>query len=299
MLLSMGTTPTGTSWYIYLSETAHVINNRVDHLEISLQEAGGTLDNATGLANGSIDIGFIEASVADESYRGIGRFEGKRNEDLRIFTYVAKSSMHWAVTRQSGITSIEELNGKEFNPSSIGGGGEYITEKVFNVIGVKPNYQRMTLDEAAQKVRNGELIGFSYNGVPPIPIFAEVHSVQPLRILSLKDDQVAAVVEELPFLSSSIIPEDSYPGSPEAHTIGIYTGLGMNKDLDTNIVYEMAKAYYENLDKIGEVFPLAADSTPEDTIKNTTVPLHAGVIKYFKEIGMDVPEELIPHEYME
>ena len=73
----------------------------------------------------------------------------------------------------------------------------------------------------------------------------------------------------------------------------------MNKDLDTNIVYEMAKAYYENLDKIGEVFPLAADSTPEDTIKNTTVPLHAGVIKYFKEIGMDVPEELIPHEYME
>lgn len=299
VLLNMGTMPTGTSWYLYMSESANVMNNNVNNLNISLQETGGTRSNAIELANETIDVGFIEAFVADESYHGIGRFEGEGNEDLRIFSYVAQSSMHWAVTQESGITSFEELNGEEFNPSSVGGGGEYITEKVFNVIGVEPDYQRMTLEDAADMVRNGQLIGFSYNGVPPIPTFTEVHSSQPLRVLSLTDEQVAAVEEELPFLSSSIIPEDAYPGSPEAQTIGVYMGMGMNKSLDTDIVYDMAKAYYENLDKIGEVFPLAADSTPEDTIENSTVPLHAGVVKYFEEIGIDVPNELIPDEYTE
>lgn len=297
-LFQMGTIPTGTSWYLYMSESANVINGNSEGVNISVRETGGTVNNAIELANGSIDIGFIEAFVADESYNGIGRFEEDgHNEDLRIFSYVAESTMHWAVTEESGIREIEELDGEEFNPSSVGGGGEYITEFVFDTIGVQPDYQRMQLSDAADRVRNGQLNGFSYNGTPPIPAFTEVNSAQPLHILSLSDEQVEAVENELPFLSGAIIPEGAYDGTEEAQTIGVYMGMGVNSDLDEDAVYDMATAYYENLDDIGQVFALATDSTPEDTIENTTVPLHAGVVRYFEEQGIEVPDDLIPDEY--
>jgi uncharacterized protein len=297
-LFEMGTIPTGTSWYLYMSESANVINANSEGVNISVRETGGPVNNAIELANDSIDIGFIEAFVADESYNGIGRFEDEgHNEDLRIFSYVAESTMHWAVTEESGIREIEELEGEEFNPSSVGGGGEYITEFVFETIGVQPDFQRMQLDDAADRVRNGQLNGFSYNGTPPIPAFTEVNSAQPLHILSLSDEQVEAVENELPFLSGAVIPEGAYEGTEEAQTIGVYMGMGMNSDLDEDAVYDMASAYYENLEDIGEVFALATESTPEDTIENTTVPLHAGVVRYFEDEGIDVPEELIPEEY--
>lgn len=298
-LLNMASIPTGTSWYLYMSESANVMNKYVDGLNISVQETGGTVANAKELKAKKVDIAFIETFVAHESYNGTGRFADSPNPDLRVFNYIAPSSMQWAVTQSSGITKFEELNGKKFNPSSVGGGGEYITELVFNILDVKPEFHRAKLSDAAEMVKNNQLVGFSYNGTPPIPIFTEVHSSQPIRILSLSDEQVQKVRKEMPFLLRQMIPENTYDGSPEAQTLGLYMGMAVNKELDTELVYEMAKAFYENIGEVGKVFTLANESKAEETVEFTTVPLHAGVVKYFKEIGINVPDELIPSEYKE
>ena len=153
--------------------------------------------------------------------------------------------MHWAVREDSGIEDFEGLNGARFNPSSIGGGGEYITELVFGILGVEPNFQRMRIDDAAEGVIDGRLVGFSYNGVPPIPAFTEVHSSRPLRLLSLTDEQVEAVTEELPFLADTVIPADTYRGMPDTTSLGIYMGVAANADLSDDTVYAITKAYWE------------------------------------------------------
>ncbi|WP_158736040.1 TAXI family TRAP transporter solute-binding subunit [Alteribacillus sp. YIM 98480] len=296
-LLNLAANPSGTTWNFYLNQMANVMNENVDGLTISAQESGGSNGNAIALSEKDIDLGFTEALVAYESYNGEGRFEGEANPDLRLLWFVAHSSLHWAVTKDSGIKTFEDLNGKEFNPSTVGGGGEYITELVFDHMGISPDYHRAQLSDAAELVRNNQLNGFTYNATPPDPTFTEVNVEQPLHMLSLDDDQLDSILEEFPFFVDAVIPDDAYDGVDEAQTIGVWMGAAILKEIDQELVYEMSKAYWENIEEVAEVFPLASESTPEQAIETATIPLHAGVVQYYEEIGLDVPEELIPPEY--
>jgi uncharacterized protein len=294
--LSIGAVPTGTGWFFGISEGARVISANSDY-EITVRETGGTRENAIRLGRGELDLAFTEALVGYEMYNGTGRFEDTPNPDARLIYWIAPSTMHWAVREDSGIETFEDLDGARFNPSSIGGGGEYITELVFEILGVEPDFQRMRIDDAAEGVIDGRLVGFSYNGVPPIPAFTEVHSSRPLRLLSLTDEQVDAITEELPFLAPTVVPADTYRGMAEATTMGIYMGVAANADLSDDTVYEITKAYWENHEQVANSFKPAEGVTPQTVIDNATFPLHAGALRYYRDdLGLEIPEDVIPPE---
>lgn len=293
--LNMGAVPTGTGWFFGISEGARVISANTPY-EITVRETGGTRENAIRLGRNELDLAFTEALVGYEQYNGTGRFESTPNENVRLVYWIAPSTMHWAVRQDADINSFEELTGKRFNPSSIGGGGEYITELVFDILGVEPDFQRMRIDDAAEGVIDGRLVGFSYNGIPPIPAFTEVHSSRPLQLLSLSEEQLETVTTELPFLSPSIIPADTYRGMDEATSLGIYMGVSANSSLDDDIVYNITKAYWDNHEQVAASFAPAKGMTPQDVIDNATFPIHAGALRYYQELGLEIPEDVIPPE---
>ncbi|WP_445010920.1 TAXI family TRAP transporter solute-binding subunit [Vreelandella stevensii] len=294
--LNIGAVPTGTGWFFGISEGARVISANTDY-EITVRETGGTRENAIRLSRGELDLAFTEALVGYEMYNGTGRFEDTPNPDARLIYWIAPSTMHWAVREDSGIESFEGLNGARFNPSSIGGGGEYITELVFDILNIEPDFQRMRIDDAAEGVIDGRLVGFSYNGVPPIPAFTEVHSSRTLRLLSLTDEQVEAVTEELPFLASTVIPADTYRGMPDTTSLGIYMGVAANASLSEDTVYDITKAYWENHEQVANSFQPAQGVTPQVVLDNATFPLHVGALRYYRDdLALNIPEEIIPPE---
>lgn len=295
VLINIGSAPSSASWYTYFTAMANTINNNSDKVETAVVEAGGTVVNAINMANKQQDVGFTMSDIAYDSYHGLGQFDGTNNPgnpDLRLMWNIAPTAMHWAVSQESGITDFEGLNGQKFNPSSIGGGGEFITFRVFELLGIEPDFQRMQLEDAGEQVQNGQLVGFSYNGSVPIPKFTEVHSQKPLHILSLSEEQVETVLAEYPYFITSTIPADAYPGTEEATTLGLYTGVAANATLDEDIVYEMTKAYWENLDSVVQSFPLVESETIQNTIDTAPIPLHKGSIRYFEEQGFTIPDEL-------
>ena len=66
------------------------------------------------------------------------------------------------------------------------------------------------------------------------------------------------------------------------------------KSLDTDLVYKLTKALFENNDYLKKIHPSAAYTTPENTVKYSAIPLHPGTIKYLQEKGIAVPERLMP-----
>lgn len=294
-LINIGSAPSSTSWYTYFTALSNTVNNNQENVKTAVIEAGGTVVNAVNMANKEQEIGFTMSDIAYDSYHGLGQFEedNPSNPDIRMMWNIAPTAMHWSVAEESGITSLEELDGQKFNPSSIGGGGEFITFRVFETLGIEPDYQRMQLNDAAEQVQNGQLVGFSYNGNPPIPKFTEVHSQKPLRILGLTDEQMEQVLAEYPYFIPAEIPADAYPGSPEAQTLGLYTGVAANKEVSEDIIYEMTKAYWENIDEVIVSFPALEGITIEETLEISEVPLHLGAVRYYEEAGYEVPEHLI------
>ncbi|MGY6564983.1 MAG: TAXI family TRAP transporter solute-binding subunit [Halomonadaceae bacterium] len=293
--VSIGVAPAASGWYFGFSELSRLVSAD-SPLEVSVRETGGSRENAIRLGRGEIDLGLIDAPGAYEAYTGTGRYENDAIDQMRMVLWVAPSTMHWAVRQDSGIETFEDLDGARFNPSSIGGGGEYITELVFDALGIAPDFQRMSMSDAADAVVDGRIVGFSYNGIPPIPAFTEVHSSRPLRVLSLTDEQVATATEALPFLSATEIPEGTYRDMPAATTLGTYIGIAATSDLSEDAAYEFTRAYWENIERLGQTFAPAQGMTPEISAENTATPLHAGALRYYREIGIEVPEELVPPE---
>jgi uncharacterized protein len=295
-LLRIGSTPSGSGWYFYTSQTANIISQDLGNVEITVRETGGTRENTIRMSKKELDLGFSEALVSYEAYRGIGRFKDNAIPNQRLLWNIATGYMHWAVGQDTGIMTFEDLAGKSFNPSSIGGGGEYITEKVFEVLDFKPKFYRTRLSDAAEAYKDGRIVGFSYNGTLPTPAFTEAHAFRPLRLLSLKEDQVKKVEEAYPFLVRRVIPADTYSGAPEAVTVGLYFNIAANKEVPEEVVYNIVKSYWKNLPEIAKAFALAAGSKPEETPRYATFPLHKGALKYYREIGLEIPESAIPPE---
>ncbi|MBM4331801.1 MAG: TAXI family TRAP transporter solute-binding subunit [Deltaproteobacteria bacterium] len=292
----MGAVPSGSGWYFYASQMATVLSQRVPGMEITVRETGGTRENTLRMAKKELDIGLSEALVSFEAYRGVGRFKDKPIANHRLLWNVATTYMHWAVSQDSGIKTFEDLAGKSFNPSTIGGGGEYITEKVFEVIGATPKFFRAKIADAAEAVKDGRIAGFSYNGTLPVPTFVEVHAARPIRILSLSEDQVKKITEKYPFLVKQIIPANTYKNVPEATTVGLYLNVSASMELADEDIYTMVKAYWKNLPEIARAFPLVTNAKPEETTANATAPLHRGALKYYREIGVAIPAGAIPPE---
>ena len=295
-LLRMGAVPSGSGWYFYLTQSATTISQNLPHVEISVRETAGTRENTLRMSKNELEMGLTEALVAYEAYRGIGRFKGNAISDLRLLWPGANTYMHWAVGMNANIKTFEELEGQQFNPSTVGGGGEYITQIVFDLLGFKPKFYRAKLSDAAEAYKDGRIVGFSYNGTLPTPIFLEAHASRPIRLLSLREEQVKKVNETYPFLVRTVIPADTYKGAPEAVTMGLYTFVGGVKQLPDDLVYDMVKTYWKHVSEIGKVFPLVANSKPEEMVNYATAPIHKGALKYYRELGLTVPKEAVPPE---
>ena len=70
--------------------------------------------------------------------------------------------------------------------------------------------------------------------------------------------------------------------------------LVVNADMDEELAYQLTQLLFENTDELIAVHPAANDTTIEFTMSSTPVPLHPGALRYFEEVGAEIPDRLRP-----
>jgi uncharacterized protein len=65
-------------------------------------------------------------------------------------------------------------------------------------------------------------------------------------------------------------------------------------DLPDDLVYQLVKAVFENQPRLAKASPAASDTLLQNVVKNTFLPFHPGAIRYYREIGINIPETLVP-----
>jgi TRAP transporter TAXI family solute receptor len=296
--LTWGTTAATSTNYAYAVAVAKQMQNSLPNVKVNVIETAGTPDNLARLEGGSAQLVNITSDAASQGYAGTGTFAESPAPDLRVLWYFQESPYHFIVRREVGASNVSDLGDATLNPGLSGSSTEVIVREVLRVLEVSPDLKPGGLDDAVNAFKDRRLDGLVKAGPMPEPLMTELQHSAEVALSGFTDEQVATIRAELPYVDFSTIPGGTYKGIDEdLQTLGLTLGVGADKDVPTDVVYELTKAMWEKHEEIAQTHAtLKGVDVPALTMAKATSPLHCGAVMYFEEIGESVPDDLLPPE---
>ncbi len=294
--LAIGATAATSGAYVYYVSAAKVINDKVPGVNLTAVETGATVDNLKRLAKGDIDMGLVTVETGYSAWKGEDAWKGNPMQNLRLLWMYEDTPQNYVVTQASGIKSLYDLTGKDFNPGLSGSASEKLSEKAFNILGITPKWYRGSNADIVDAMKDRRIVGFAKTGWGDSSI-KDVQATQAIRMLGFSPEDEKKIKAQIPFVVWMDVPADTYKGVPAYRTFGIALSVSATTKLAPDLVYQMVKAAVESNEEIAKAYPLVKGrNIAEFTLKNAPYPLHAGAVKYFKEKGYAIPDNLIPPE---
>jgi len=297
-LLAMGTTQSSSSHYGYFVAVAKVINTKVPDVSISVVETGASVDNINRIKKGDLDLGMTTIHLQYQAYHGMGPWQDKPIKDQYVMWVYQPAPQNFVVREDSGVKTVYDLAGKHFNPGMRGSATEKTVEAILDALGVVPDFYRGGTEDTVAGIKDKRLVGYAKSGAGVSTLDAssmDIATFAPIRLLNFTAEDIKKVQAKYPYLSPINIPKGLYKDSPAYQTFAMLIGTVVKKDLSEELVYKMVKAACEGIDEQVAAYPsIKGTNLAQLTIETCTVPLHPGAIKYYKEIGLKVPENLIP-----
>ncbi|NYT62683.1 TAXI family TRAP transporter solute-binding subunit [Alcaligenaceae bacterium] len=298
--LSVGTTNTSSSLYAYYSGLIKSVKQQAPEINMTIIETGATIDNITRLQKGQIDIGLAVMDGAYEAYEGTGKWAGNAQSDLRtLFTYT-ENAVYYAVTKDSGVTSMQGLEGKKFNLGIKGSTTENQTTEILKLLGVAVVAHTGDVSDAVNAIKDGDIIGLTKTGVGTSgdATIMDLETSKKLQLLGYTDEEVAKIQAAYPWLRTTVIPAGIYDWHTKSvTTLAQQVGNIANTKMSVDTAYKITKAAFEEKKYQEESYKSIKALDFKTLTLDSPIPLHAGTVKYLKEAGVDVPKKLIPSEY--
>jgi len=296
--LSVATGGTGGVYYPMGGGLAEIINNKVDGYTATAEVTGASVENMGLIATGDADLAIGLADTVYFAQTGTGRFEDQQLEMIRGIASLYANMIQIVTLEGSGITSLDDLRGKRVSVGAPGSGTEVNALEVLEAAGMSYDdidEQRLNFNETADALANGDIeAGFWSVGAPTSSIL-NLATTQNIRMIELTDEQIAAAQEVQPIFARTALAGGTYAGiDADVTVLGVPNVLVASSEMSDDLAYTLTKTMFENIADLQAVHPAANQTTVEFTLAATPIPLHPGAIRYYEEIGAEIPDRLRP-----
>lgn len=287
---SLATSSSGSSPYTLGSIISNVINENQKSVTLSAQVTAGFNENLNLVVDGDANVGLGTCLDLSQAYTQTKGFEDAKFKDIRRISLYSIEFGHQVVRADSGIKTLNDLIGKKLNintPSSVtatrnrmiiqGMGRTADDFKIFEIAtsGAMNGLRDKTFDATF----NGMSIGNA--------AVMELASQIPVNLIDIPQD----VFEKFNQAAGGafgygVIPANTYKGQEQdCHTWIGYNMLYCKADADDDAIYEITKAFWENLDELAAADKGFAALNLDMITFGPDVPLHPGAERYLKEAG--------------
>ena len=292
MQLNMGGSTTTSGFYPYYTSVANSISQRFDDLNVTVVSAGGFAKNQVMLMNGDLHFGGIAPHlIADAEEKGYKKF--------RVLWWATPARQNIMVRKDSGITEFGQLKGKMFHPGMTGSSSQKTMLAVIKALGIQPKLYLSDSKDALNAIKNGKCLGQvkSISGDKLDAATAEVNLTTDLWPVGWTQEQQKKIKEGVPWITFEKVKAGIVKGAPEYWVHVIWVGFAATTDMKEETAYKIVKGMWEGIDEQRLAFKaVKGREIPKQTVEASSFPLHAGAVKYYREIGIDVPERLVPPE---
>lgn len=297
---SVGGGSAGGNFYVVGGGIATVVNNLLpDYFVMTAEETGGGTANLTMIQNGDVEFGVTMTSSIDEALKGEAEWtNGKPLDKIRGMLPLYPSYLTIYALKSSNLNTLQDLNGKIVGFGSKGAAMDSVYREAFPAMGVNPkDIFNDGHSATATAVGDGQVDAALLYSLPPFAAITELEATKELTFIGLTEEEQNYLTSTYSFMKAGNMPAGSYQGVTEDLPVVIeWNVLCTSSDVPEDYVYLITKTLMENNPPLVEVYKGLTNVTPENTL-NFNCPLHAGVVRYLEEVGIEVPQELIPAEY--
>ena len=254
-------------------------------ITVTVEESQGSVQNVMEVMGRKGNYVFTTPPVLVKLARGgKAMFKGKENPrfaDIRALFPIPSLTMHFVMSKGSGVTDFAGMEGKTIllGKGSFGAkeGAKYL--KMFGLEG-KVKLAEVELSNAVPALKNGQIDGFVTAGSYPAPNVIEAAASAGATVLSLSDEQVKKSKR-----TRLEIPAGTYAGQSSAITTTSLPVVAFTTtDMDNSTAYAMTKTYWESKVSMSAGAKWWA-GVSLDMLENISTEIHPGAVKYYKEVG--------------
>ena len=200
-------------------------------------------------------------------------------------------------------SDLKDLKGKKFSIGKRNSGTEGSGRTILDGLGIEPDTSfdlvYMGYNPSADALQNGTISGMNIPAGPPVAAITRVAAALEgkIRILDFTDEQMAEANKAagLDLWTRYDIPANTYPGqAKEIETMAQPNFLAVRSDVEDESVYLITKTIYENLPFLQGIHKATKAMALQKAINGLPFPLHAGAVRYYEEVGLTIPDNLMP-----
>lgn len=290
--ISFPTAATTGALYPLGAGIANLWNTRLSYVNARVQASNGGIQNLNLLKAGDAQVSFAVSSITYEALHGQRGFQGRPYEGVRVLAGLYYNPNQVVARGDSGATTLADFKGKSFAPGAAGGTTEVESRIHFTAAGLKyPDDIKayfVGFTESIDLMRNKQLDGVWIMAGTPTAAVTEMCSTAGGKLIGFDDELMAKVQAEYPWYSKVTIPAGTYEGqTAPVQTTAVKMLLLTDVSLPDDVVYDLTKTFWENLDTLGQAHAVMKTVTKDMAVTDLSgIPLHPGAEQYYKEIGL-------------
>ncbi|MFG5384547.1 MULTISPECIES: TAXI family TRAP transporter solute-binding subunit [unclassified Yoonia] len=304
----LSTASTGGTYYpvgVALSTLIKVKLEPSQKIGMSAISSAGSGENVRLIREGEAQFAILQGLFGYYAATGTGPLEeAGPQEHLRSVTMLWQNVEQFVVAADAAPTgTIEDMvalkgEGMALGRQNSGTIGSNATILSGFGVDIENDYELVFAGygPSAEALQNGQVKGIGTPAGVPTGAISQLMAAagDSVTMLNFTEEQVAQADGGRGLWTPYTIPAGTYPGQDaDINTIAQPNFLATHADIPEENVYQITKTIYENLPFLQAIHPATKAMAIERAIAGLPVPLHPGAVRYYQEVGIEIPDRLI------
>ncbi len=273
-------------------------------VSLSAISSAGSAENIRLMRDDEVQFAILQGLYGAWAWTGEGPFAGAgQQRDLRAITMLWPNVEQFVVRSrfaESGtMADMRALRGRRFSIGARNSGTEGSGRHILGALGFDADEDFALVFQgygpSADSLQNGVIDGMNAPAGIPVSALTRAFAADGARltILSFSNDEMARANARYPLWTRFDIPAGTYPNQPtEIHTIAQPNFLAVRADVDEEAVYLITRTIFENLSFLTGIHAATSYITLDSAVGGLPLPLHPGALRYYDEVGVELPARL-------
>ena len=300
------TATTGGTYYpvgVALATITKSQLHRTEGISLSAISSAGSMENIKLMRDNQAQFALLQGIFAAWAWNGDGPIN-KPQPWLRSIGAMWNNAEHFVLlkelTTDGSIMNLDLLKGQRFVLGARNSGAERSGDYILDSLGIdykdKFKLAYMGYGATANAIQDGTIVGMNIPAGIPVNGITRAFAMvgDDLVLLSFSDEQLAQVNVRYALWNRYVIPAGTYPNQPQdIASIAHPNVLAVRADVPDEAVYQITRAIFENLAALQEIHKATREVTVKHALLGLSAPLHSGALRYYQEIEIEIPEELV------